>query len=170
MCTCTVASPEITCVMHAMKALRMFSICGKGVMVEDSLTSTGIRTGPDPISSRPNDKKKMVVWPHETILHWVSHQICHLRGHLTGFRIGFTLSLVLFEGLTERPKLSWWVRYMVCLLGVKNATRAIKWHVLTLTRTVFASVISVSYGVWFILIWSCAISRSVRHRHLNIVG
>jgi len=88
---------KIMYVVHVMKALRMLGIGGKGVMVEDSLTSTGIRTGPDPILSRPNDKEKMVVWPcKETILHWVSHRICHLRGHLTGFRIGFTLSLVLF--------------------------------------------------------------------------
>ena len=68
-----------------MKALRTLGICGKGVMVEDSLTSTGIQTGPDPIFSRPNDKEEMVVWPCEAILHWVSHRICHLRGHLTGF-------------------------------------------------------------------------------------
>jgi len=94
----TAVSPEITCVVHVMKALRTLGICGKGVMVEDSLTRTGIRTGLDPILSRPNDKEKMAVWPRETILHWVSHRICCLQGHLTGFRIGFTLSLVLLGG------------------------------------------------------------------------
>jgi len=33
------ASPEITCVVHVMKELRTLCICGKGVMVEDSLTN-----------------------------------------------------------------------------------------------------------------------------------
>ena len=87
------------CAVHVMKALRTLGNCGKGMMVEDSLTSTGVRTGPVPIFSRPNDKEKMVVWPRETILYWVSHRICDLRGHLTGFPIGFTLSLVLFWGV-----------------------------------------------------------------------
>ena len=35
---CTAASPEIMCVVHIMKILRTPGICGKGVMVEDSLT------------------------------------------------------------------------------------------------------------------------------------
>ena len=35
-------------------------------------TSTGIQTGPDPIFSRLNDKEKIVVWPHDTTLCYLS--------------------------------------------------------------------------------------------------
>jgi len=35
---CMAVSPEITCFVHVLKAMRMLGECGKGVIVEDLFT------------------------------------------------------------------------------------------------------------------------------------